>query len=912
MELSDGQLLTVWLLHRNAQAFHAIVRRHAAMVFHTALRILKNRADAEDTTQECFKALVAIRETDQIRSLSAWLHGMATKLSLMHIRSNSRRVQRETRYAESLQGAGDPNGDRELFSLIDQAIESLDERYRIPIIAHFLLGESHADIAQQLKLARSTVTNHINQGVRQIESILKRKGALPGVVLASWMATRLAVAAPVAPSLLSKLGTLALAQGAGPARYATITKGLTSTAGKWVGAAVFAAASIALIGWLQDDAPASRVQPDPVYEAPEAQAAAQRDEVNSEVSRPPLNQVALLAHAGSEVATLRTLQFPDDSRLGSLSVLEREGIQSYRLGREAGMFSEYDRWVELAPARGEVVIPAGKPLKLTIYSGGLSCLQHLENFGPDDLHTISFQVDTAMTSGSKVTDERVLPHIQHLTGLKVLEMIGVETTGRGLQFIRGLRNLQRLEIGSESYFEDVGLTYLQNLAGLEVLNLFVPVSDEGLRYLSALPSLRELSLKCERIRGPGFTYVARIPSLEFLEIRGDNNTGGPSSSALKHLSGAHSLKALLLFWTTNITDAAIPNLAKIPNLEDLKFVKMGGVLKITDAGMPHLAEMTKLRRLDLGATMVTDDGLVHLRGLTRLDSLRLPLSSPIHATGHTITDTALREASQHKELRYLFAGSGEFTDEGLLHLANLEHLEKLVINSSGSAAAATDRGLSYISVLPRLRSLDIEWRGMTNVGLSYLAKMTTLEHLSFGSESAGVTVGGVNALNNLTNLKQLMPRSIARDEANLDLSALTELEVLFAVIKDPGLTRRQTAIRNDDLSWIGNLRNLTYLSVGNSPFLTDEGLAPVAELTNLERLFIGGERIGDGGLAHLQELNSLYQLGVSGNFTDRGLQQLDGLTNIRYLTIESKRGVSYLTRERFQRNLPNLYSLNVN
>ncbi|MFP6597173.1 MAG: sigma factor [Candidatus Hydrogenedentota bacterium] len=58
MELSDRQLLTNWCTRRDAHTFQAIVKRHAAMVFHTALRILNNPADAEDTTQQCFEKLV--------------------------------------------------------------------------------------------------------------------------------------------------------------------------------------------------------------------------------------------------------------------------------------------------------------------------------------------------------------------------------------------------------------------------------------------------------------------------------------------------------------------------------------------------------------------------------------------------------------------------------------------------------------------------------------------------------------------------------------------------------------------------------------------------------------------------------------------------------------------------------------
>ena len=54
----DMALVEKWRARRDADAFAVIVRRHAALVYATSLRITRNRADAEDVAQECFAALV--------------------------------------------------------------------------------------------------------------------------------------------------------------------------------------------------------------------------------------------------------------------------------------------------------------------------------------------------------------------------------------------------------------------------------------------------------------------------------------------------------------------------------------------------------------------------------------------------------------------------------------------------------------------------------------------------------------------------------------------------------------------------------------------------------------------------------------------------------------------------------------
>ena len=215
MEQTDEQLLQNWCTNRDAHAFQAIVQRHATMVFHTAHRILRNQADAEDTAQACFEKLISAQEPRKIRSLGAWLHGISTNLSLKHIRTVSRRAQREKKYVEDSTGAEDRSEWNEISQLIDEGIQSLEEGHRSLVIAHFLEGRSHTEIAAEMDLTRSGVTKRIHKGVDELERFLKRKGVVPAVGLASMLASQISAASPLAPSVVSELGKMSLGQGNG-------------------------------------------------------------------------------------------------------------------------------------------------------------------------------------------------------------------------------------------------------------------------------------------------------------------------------------------------------------------------------------------------------------------------------------------------------------------------------------------------------------------------------------------------------------------------------------------------------------------------------------------------------------------------------------------------------------------------
>jgi len=600
---------------------------------------------------------------------------------------------------------------------------------------------------------------------------------------------------------------------------------------------------------------------------------------------------------------VRILHFPKDSSLGYLSILRQPRSKTYRLGRTGGAAV----WEYLCEAQGDVAVPVGERLRLYVGTRGLQDLDQLSNLGPYDLHTLAFDLWPERPENATYNDDdTIMRHIQGLKGLKVLKLHFVQTTGQGLEFIKDFKSLTELHLSSKN-LADSDLSHLQGLRSLEVLNLFVPISDGALQYLAGLTSLRELSLKCDNIRGSGLAYLADIPSLRLLELRGD----GLRNRALRYLEDVESLSRLVLFNSRNINDAAMPYVAKLEHLDELSILHISG---ITDAGMLYLRDLRSLRRLDLGSTRITDRGLVHLPALRNLEYLTLPL--PIGAR-HGVTDAALAYVAELPRLRFLDARGwtpvlttdpGPFTDEGLRLLAGITRLEELSI---ASGAGITDGGMAHIARLPGLNRLSLMTNGVTSDGLAHLATMKSLERLALSFPNVDtVAVAGVNHLNALTNLKNLDVSDVVQDHAGLDLSSLKRLERLSIMIGNRGPKHRKQAYRDEDLASLDNLTRLVSLQFGNSPAFTDAGMAHIANLNALERLFIGGPKVTDKGLTYLAGKQALYQLGLQGDFTDQGLRQLESIKSLRYLTIDSTRGLSRETEDRLRRSLPNLYSFN--
>ena len=207
MSTNDLFLLQRWTRERDAEAFAEIVSRYSQMVYSTARRILGNTPDAEDVTQQCFLELAQLGERVRV-SLGGWLHAMARRRAVDVIRKDSRRRARESAHAQTLAAIEPLDWDR-IAELIDEAVDALPEEMREPVVQHFFMGRTHEDIADELGLARSSVTHRIQRGIEEARKFLADRGlpiasaallagfsALPSQALPAALVTSLGRARP--------------------------------------------------------------------------------------------------------------------------------------------------------------------------------------------------------------------------------------------------------------------------------------------------------------------------------------------------------------------------------------------------------------------------------------------------------------------------------------------------------------------------------------------------------------------------------------------------------------------------------------------------------------------------------------------------------------------------------------------
>jgi beta-lactamase regulating signal transducer with metallopeptidase domain/Leucine-rich repeat (LRR) protein len=603
----------------------------------------------------------------------------------------------------------------------------------------------------------------------------------------------------------------------------------------------------------------------------------------------------MAARAKTPQNSSRVLHFPRDRSLGIINIQDAHTvrqIKDFHYWIDKSDWWNPD-WEYLSEARGDVTVPAGKHVALFVNKAAWKDLSPLSELGSDDLYMLA--LPGSIPEPVK-PDDRCMPHLAGLTGLKVLNLNWTDVSSKGLQSIRKLKRLERLYLPNQ--ISNAGLSHVAELQSLKGLYFNQnKVTNTGLAHLAKLSSLEELELGGGRISDAGLIHLAKLPKLRYLLLWGNFSDAG-----MAQLKNIPSLRILQL-GRLPITDAGLAHLSDLTGLENLD---LNGT-RITNKGLAALKSMHSLKKLNLGGTEATEDGFVHLKDIKTLEYLDLPSES--------VTDKGLSYLAQLGKLKHLRMPSPHYvdpnmdkklyTDEGLEELAKLQSLEELLIAGLG----VTDAGMSHVAKLKNLKDLHIFGCPITNQGLAKLTALKSLRRLTLYETK--VTISGLAQLNVLPDLILLHATDIERDNSFLNISGLTKLENLTI-----GTTHTGGVIRDEDLACLANLKQLKWFQISSAikkPMaISDTGMAHLVGLTNISRLTIGGPNLTDNGLKYLANMKNLDLLNIiGGKFTDKALRHLEGLKTLRYLSIDAENDFSPAALDHLRRRLPNLQTLKI-
>ncbi len=151
-------------------AISELVNTYSERIYNLALRILRNREDAEDVLQETFITVIEkIHSFDGRSGFFTWVYRIATNASLMRLRKNKMVFQQlndNPDFQESIESrvfidwSEDPSlniYDQEVKKKLDEAINKLSDIYRSVFILRDIEGLSIKETSAILNITEENV-----------------------------------------------------------------------------------------------------------------------------------------------------------------------------------------------------------------------------------------------------------------------------------------------------------------------------------------------------------------------------------------------------------------------------------------------------------------------------------------------------------------------------------------------------------------------------------------------------------------------------------------------------------------------------------------------------------------------------------------------------------------------------------
>jgi RND family efflux transporter MFP subunit len=232
---TDGQLLERFVSQRDEAAFELLLWRHGTMVLNVCRRVLDHQHDAEDAFQATFLAFVRkARSIVRREAVAGWLYRVAFRVAV-EARNKAHKTRRlEITAPDEL--ALEPAQEavwHELRPVLDEELNRLPERLRLPLVLCYLEGKTNEEAARQLGCPPGTIFSRLARGREMLRRRLTRRGLVLSaagltILLTQNTASATASALLISPTLKAALlfASAQSAAGTASARVIELAEGV--------------------------------------------------------------------------------------------------------------------------------------------------------------------------------------------------------------------------------------------------------------------------------------------------------------------------------------------------------------------------------------------------------------------------------------------------------------------------------------------------------------------------------------------------------------------------------------------------------------------------------------------------------------------------------------------------------------
>ena len=176
-QLSDEELLEEFMRGREL-AYQTLMRRHEDRIFALAYRMIGDRSDALEATQDTF--ISAFKQAHAFRgdaSFGTWLYRIGINACRDLLRKKRRLPEPVADPSDEIRGTSEESTEMEAVARrvdLSRALAALPEEYRRAVALHDLGGFPYEEIAKIARVPIGTVKSRISRGRRMLAELLEQ------------------------------------------------------------------------------------------------------------------------------------------------------------------------------------------------------------------------------------------------------------------------------------------------------------------------------------------------------------------------------------------------------------------------------------------------------------------------------------------------------------------------------------------------------------------------------------------------------------------------------------------------------------------------------------------------------------------------------------------------------------------
>lgn len=174
---TDDELLRFYRLSADNQWLGVLLQRYTGILLGVGIKYLKETSLAEDAVQQVFELALTKLPQGEIANFKGWLYVLMRNYCLQYLRD--RKLVAGDNVLEQYDGTADTGNDvrllEEQLTHVEDALTEIAEEQRLAITLFYLQKHSYEQIIEKTGFTFMQVKSYIQNGKRNLKTILMRK-----------------------------------------------------------------------------------------------------------------------------------------------------------------------------------------------------------------------------------------------------------------------------------------------------------------------------------------------------------------------------------------------------------------------------------------------------------------------------------------------------------------------------------------------------------------------------------------------------------------------------------------------------------------------------------------------------------------------------------------------------------------